>query len=678
MKKWPDVEQSQEYNSLTPQSKFQAKKEYWDSVISTKNDYITLPEISKQKAKKEFFGGELVEDLPESQFSKKNVAIDTIAGTGMTLGKSAVGIPVNMAKGAWSLARHPIQSAKVIGGTAVGFAQKAIPGEQKQERYADALIQNVQNRYGGREVYDEKTGQNVPAYAKTISSDPFGFLLDVYTLAGASGAVMKGVGKATKTQALEKAGSFPMTAQASKQVGTAIKSSAPYRSAFPGKAQKLEQTIDIGIRKGIRPSVVGKRTSSQTARYRNNAQEAVKTIIENKNNLRFVDELGDTVNRLPQNLDEFSQAISQTKSQIYKYYDDLIDRSGQQKGVVDLSNASKKLDAIIDSKALRVQAPEAIAHAQKVQERLASVGKITVREADDLIEGYNNSLQAFYKNPSYDMASKASIDSMIANTLRSSLDDVVSGITGKQFQAIKNKYGALKAIERDVNRRAIVAGRQNVKGLLDFTDIFSAGDVISGITGFNPARIAKGIAQMKIKNIYQKINDPNNIVKRMFDRADRLHEPLAEAITPEILSNLPVNMQKAITMSQRPKQLTSQTKLLSPPRDFKYNPTGQRNVGPKPIVTPSQVGGDTILGQAPYGGTTLPVPVQTPRVKPTFEQMKKTMQLKTRKGNILRSPGNEKVFPKDIVEINQKNIPVGKRAMQNLRKRRAKATKGKK
>lgn len=598
-KTWSEVQQSDLYDNLSPQDKINAKKEYWNNVVSSRQDYNTLNRISKQQAKSEFFGGSLVSDLPESQFRRNNVVLETAKDTSGTAIRSAVNVPLNIAKGVGTIIKNPLQAGKAIGGTAVGLVQKAIPGEQKQERYANTLIEGIQNRYGGRDVYDERIGQTVPAYAKTISEDPFGFLLDVYAVAGATGGALKGIGNMTKVKGLEKAGSFPLTTQVAQKTGTAIKSSKPYQMAFPSKAQKVNQVIDTGVIKAVRPSVVGKRTASQSLKYNNNARDAVKTIVENKRNLRFTDDLGETVNRLPENLGEFSQAIQQTKSQVYNYYDDLLNRAGEQRGAVNLSKTATKLDDVINNKTLQIHDPSVIKHAQDVQARLSSVGKIGVREADDLIKSYNNSLQAFYKNPTYDSATRASVDAMIANNLRASLDDVVSGITGKQFQSVKNKYGALKAIERDVNRRAIVAGRQNVKGLVDFTDIFSAGDVVRGITGFNPASVAKGLAQMSIKKAFKKLNDPNNIVKDMFKRVDRLHEPIAEAITPEILRNMPVSMQKAIGEYRKAQGIGYQTKALPAPKDVPYNPSGARNVAPKPIITPSQIGGKPIpMGMA--------------------------------------------------------------------------------
>ena len=150
-----------------------------------------------------------------------------------------------------------------------------------------------------------------------------------------------------------------------------------------------------------------------------------------------------------------------------------------------------------------------------------------------VIQNYNKSLEAFYRNPTYDSASQAAIDAMIANRLRTALDDGISGLTGEQYAALKQQYGSLKSMEKDVLRATLRDSRRNVKGLIDFTDIFSGGQVISGILSFNPALIASGVTQKAIAQYIKFLNDPNRAIRQMFEAADEL--------TPQ--SSLPVSSQ---------------------------------------------------------------------------------------------------------------------------------------
>jgi len=93
------------------------------------------------------------------------------------------------------------------------------------------------------------------------------------------------------------------------------------KSAFgktPGKSvsavgKEVTTAIKKGINKAIRPSVAKKTTSKQVKGYLNKAESAVTEIVKNKDNLKMIDDVGNPVEGLPKTLDQFSQAIEQTK-----------------------------------------------------------------------------------------------------------------------------------------------------------------------------------------------------------------------------------------------------------------------------------------------------------------------------------------------------------------------------
>ena len=66
---------------------------------------------------------------------------------------------------------EPVETAKALGNLGLGVIQKAIPGRQESEKYADALGEFFANRYGGLEKFKQ-----------TIANDPAGFLLDLSTV----------------------------------------------------------------------------------------------------------------------------------------------------------------------------------------------------------------------------------------------------------------------------------------------------------------------------------------------------------------------------------------------------------------------------------------------------------------------------------------------------------------
>lgn len=289
-------------------------------------------------------------------------------------------------------------------------------------------------------------------------------------------------------------------------------------TAFTPTEASVNKYITDSFNKSIKPSLAGKDTLAKSNRFQNQALDAVKTIADNKDNLKYITPDGDEIVGLPQNLRQFSESIDQTKKTIYDEYTNLAKQAGEAGAEINLGNTAKELDAVIENKALQISNPEAVEYAKKIKERLADGGSVDATTAEQIIKNYNSSLESFYRNPSYETASRAAIDASVVNNIRKDLDSVIESLTGEQYQALKNKYAALKAIEKDVVKRANVDARKNAQGLLDYTDIFSGGDIVGGILSLNPALFAKGVAQKSIKEWFKILNDPNRAVKKMFEK----------------------------------------------------------------------------------------------------------------------------------------------------------------
>lgn len=307
----------------------------------------------------------------------------------------------------------------------------------------------------------------------------------------------------------------------------------------------IGKAIDSGIEKGVRPSVVGKKTAQQMESYKQSARTAVLAITKNKNNLSFLNDAGESIKgAVPTSLKEFADSIEQTKKTIFKKYDSLAKKAGESGGKVELSNVADELRKVGQDNVLKDLYPDVVSYAEKRAESLSKRASYSTEEAQTAIKHLNESLQAFYRNPTFESASKAQIDAMIANNIRTSLDNVVTNATGEGYSALKKVYGSLKSIEKDVAHRSIVDARKNVKGLIDFTDIFSAGDIISGIATMNPAQIAKGGFQKAIATVYKKLNDPNRTIKKMFQGAEKYIQRKETPFTPKSYTGKAVQSMK--------------------------------------------------------------------------------------------------------------------------------------
>lgn len=288
--------------------------------------------------------------------------------------------------------------------------------------------------------------------------------------------------------------------------------------------------------KAIKPSVAGKTGPGQLEAYNNSVVHAVKTVADNKLNLSFEDANGNKVTgELPQSRAEFADAISQTKQVIFSQYDALAKKASGQGVEVSLGKAGDALEGVINSESLKLTNPEAIKYAQAVKERLHSIDPttgqptadyktVTPDVAQEAISSWNASLKAFYKNPSYESASRAAIDAGVVNALRQALDETINNATGENYQGVKHQYGALSTVEKDVNKAAMAQAKQtgsNASGLGKYIDVFSGGDILSGLLSLNPAMFTKGVAQMGISHLFQILNSPDRAVQTMFKHVSK-------------------------------------------------------------------------------------------------------------------------------------------------------------
>ena len=279
----------------------------------------------------------------------------------------------------------------------------------------------------------------------------------------------------------------------------------------------LNAAIDKGIAKGIRPSSVGLNTYGSMKKYVERARDAVKTIFANKENLALTDEFGEATGKLPQTVEQLSQAVSKTKAGIFKQYDAMAKAAGEQGVKVDLEPLAKEFDKAAGDTINAKLHPEVSKYAADKAAALRELGSMTPEQAQNEIAHVNEVTKAFQQNPNPGSIKNTAAEALYGNMLRRGLDDAIEKApAGPGYQELKNKYGALKTIEKDVVHRAIVEGRKNNKGLIDFADIGSAAELARGLVTMNPGALASSGAMKLITELYRKANSPNHAIKSMF------------------------------------------------------------------------------------------------------------------------------------------------------------------
>lgn len=315
-----------------------------------------------------------------------------------------------------------------------------------------------------------------------------------------------------------------------KQLGQ--KAATKLKSATTVTEDSINSAIRNDYSKAVKPSIAGLRNAPQIKKYYENVQKAVKDISLNKDVLPE----GNT----PTNLQEFADAIESNKARIWKQVETNNITVGKEGIKISLDDPAKALDAVIKNKAIQIENPSAISYAQGLQGRLQRAGKLNPSETQELISGLNARLKSFYKNPNANEASRAVIDAGVKNNITKALDNAIESV-GTSNAELRGLYGSYKTIESDVAKATARFLKKSAAGLPDYSGIFSGADIVEGLLTASPAKIARGGAMNVIKNYYNYLNDPNQVIGKMFDKVSRGISGQTPTASLPALSKNPIN-----------------------------------------------------------------------------------------------------------------------------------------
>jgi len=270
----------------------------------------------------------------------------------------------------------------------------------------------------------------------------------------------------------------------------------------------LKQAIDKGIKPGL------KQSAKKVDEYYTKAAEAFRII--KKYAPEITDEEGEAVVRAPETRREMLEGLNKAKSTIYNEYHQAAIDAGTEGVKYNPANALGKLDEVANSKKYN---PEIRGYAEKLKTEVEELAGESPEVVEARIQDLNSSLTGFYEGRV--SKAKAQIDASTAALMRSELDDMIEKSTGVEYQALKNEYGALKTVEKDLTRQVLVEARRNPQGLIDLPNIFTGADLLVGAMTGNPAQFAKGMAGQGIKWYMKYLNNPNRYIKKAFDVLDK-------------------------------------------------------------------------------------------------------------------------------------------------------------
>ena len=371
----------------------------------------------------------------------------------------------------------------------------------------------------------------------------------------------------------------------------------------PSEEMVQNKVISL-FNKSIKPTA--KKTLVQGTKYENDVLKALKTIKTNADSLNIEDFSGELISgRTPQTIHELAQGVDQTKKIVFGQYDTLAKKAGTIGATIDTKPISDEVLKVAQNRALQLTNPEVVKYAEDWGTRLQGLGTLDTETTQEVVKLMNNNLQAFYRNPTYDAASKVAVDAGIANNFRQALDKAIEGATGEQYQILKNQYAALKSIENDVVRASIKDAKKNVKGLLDYTDIFTGGQMVGGILSLNPAMFTKGAIERGFKEYIKFLNNPNRAISNIFDKLNIERTPFApKSATGQFLQKPKLGASIESIGGNQPKAV-----IKTPQKVLQSSPKSTPESTLKSSISKAKASGQSfdewVKGQKPiYHGTT--------------------------------------------------------------------------
>lgn len=298
--------------------------------------------------------------------------------------------------------------------------------------------------------------------------------------------------------------------------------------------QQFNEVVDYGMNKGIRPPVKPRGTASLTEKDVQSGRDMVKSIIDHKNDIQLTDAIGNQLPKgsLPKDPEfaavQMAQAAEQAKKIIRQKSDAMrIEASG--KGFeAPLDSVVEMLDRKLGENYIQ-DMPEVYDYIKKERDIFANRKKYSLKDAENRLQAINAKSGNYYNKPNPNLMN---IDVEIAGELKKILDDSITKAEGPGFAEFKKQYGNILANEKRINDRATMAARRNPYGFFDIGNISIAAEVLKGGATMAATGGAKGggrilgaIGMGVVKNKMKKANDPNIIVSKMFDKADKILTP---------------------------------------------------------------------------------------------------------------------------------------------------------
>lgn len=318
---------------------------------------------------------------------------------------------------------HPVETAKALASLGQGLGEKLIPGKQDNEQIVDDLAEAFKERYGG-----------IDNIKKTLANDPVGFVADISSLLVPGGAALKGVGVATRTGKIGKAG---------KIVSKAAEILDPVSAA--GKVTKV-------IASKIIPKDLPGKLYQSAAKFSTTIPEAIRATLSNT-------ALENRIMPTLSGLDKARNKINEFNDEITKLIDTATD-AGEKIPVNALfskfGDLRKKMSGepiTRDRQITRVAKEISIFFKKKGKE------KLTPKEAQELKQAIYKETEGYY-NKIKNNPARVDAKQAVAQSAKESIEKIFP-----EIKQLNKNEGALIALIKELEKSASRISNRDLLGI---------------------------------------------------------------------------------------------------------------------------------------------------------------------------------------------------------------------
>jgi hypothetical protein len=221
-------------------------------------------------------------------------------------------------------------------------------------------------------------------------------------------------------------------------------------------------------------------------------------------------------------IDDALQAAGAAKKQIWQQYQARLGPAAQQGLTIDGNQIADAMMQSIDNRTA-VQNPGLVARVKAVADTYRK--PMNLADAEDFLQSANKDLNSYYaKNKVGQQVAQndPEISSTVAEAgaLRQQLYSKLDEVSGPGAAQLKQAYGSLTNVEKELYGRQLVAARQQPESLSQqMGTIAGVGRIAKGMVTMNPGDIMEGTQNIAVSKMLKDRNSSDSMIQRAFEAA---------------------------------------------------------------------------------------------------------------------------------------------------------------